>query len=98
MKEHFLYQHNCYRRWYREAGDSAAPELTDPDQLSRESYIVGTPDQCVAAIRALHAELPFEEFIFWTHPPGFPVDRATESLDLFARAVVPQLRESEHGR
>lgn len=98
LKEHFLYQHNCYRRWYREAGDSAAPELTDPDQLSRESYIVGTPDQCVAAIRALNAELPFEEFIFWTHPPGFPVDRATESLDLFARAVVPQLRESEHGR
>ena len=79
-----------YRRWYREAGDSNAPELTSPDDLPRANYIVGTPDDCERAIRALHAELPFDEFIFWACPPGFPVERATRSLELFAREVTPR--------
>jgi len=91
LKEHYLYQHNLYRKWYREAGDSSAPDLTSADQLPRQNYIVGTPDECAAAIRALHAEMPFEEFIFWTHPPGFPVERAMPSLELFRQKVVPQL-------
>jgi probable F420-dependent oxidoreductase len=98
LKEHFLYQHNCYRRWYREAGDSSAPELDDADQLSRTSYIVGTPDQCATAIRELRSELAFDEFIFWTHPPGFPVSAATASLELFAREVIPRFRGSANGR
>lgn len=94
LKPHFLYQHNLYRRWYREAGDSNAPDLVDADQLSRQSHIVGTPDQCATTIRALHQEMPFDEFVFWAHPPGFPVERATESLQLFAKAVVPQFRDA----
>jgi probable F420-dependent oxidoreductase len=94
LKEHFLYQHNLYRKWYREAGDSAAPELSDASQLPRANYIVGTPDDCAAAIRALHREMPFEEFIFWTHPPGFPVEQARASLELFARQVMPKFEAS----
>ena len=90
VKAHYLYQHNLYRRWYREAGDSNAPELTNPDDLPRANYIVGTPDDCERAIRALHAELPFDEFIYWACPPGFPVERATKSLELFAREVIPR--------
>lgn len=92
LKEHFLYQHNLYRRWYSDAGDSTAPELTSADELPRKSYIVGTPDECAAAIRTLHNEMPFEEFIFWTHPPGFPVASSTRSLELFANEVIPQFR------
>jgi probable F420-dependent oxidoreductase len=92
LKEHFLYQHNLYRRWYREAGDSEAPDLASADDLSRDSYMVGTPDQCADTIRKLHRQMPFDEFIFWAHPPGFPVERAAESIELFSRKVIPQLR------
>lgn len=92
IKEHYLYQHNDYRRWYREAGDSDTPDLEDPDELDRDNYICGTPDECEAAIRKLHEEIPFEEFIFWAYPPGFPVDKSTRSIELFAREVMPRFR------
>jgi alkanesulfonate monooxygenase SsuD/methylene tetrahydromethanopterin reductase-like flavin-dependent oxidoreductase (luciferase family) len=92
VKEHLLYQHNLYRRWYREAGDSMVEELENADHLSRSTYIVGTPDDCERAIRELRRELPFDEFIFWAYPPGFPVKRATRSLELFARNVIPRFK------
>lgn len=92
VKSHLLYQHNLYRRWYRQAGDSEAPELSNPDDLPRQTYIVGTPDDCERAIRELQQQLPFDEFVFWSHPPGFPVERATASLELFAREVIPRFR------
>jgi probable F420-dependent oxidoreductase len=92
VKEHLLYQHNLYRRWYREAGDSQVPELASPDDLSRQTYIVGTPEHCERAIRDLQREFRFDEFIFWAFPPGFSVERATRSLALFAREVVPRFR------
>jgi probable F420-dependent oxidoreductase len=90
VKHHFLYQHNLYRRWYREAGDSDAGELTNPDDLPRASYIVGTPDDCEAAIRAMQKDVPFDEFIFWACPPGFSMERSTRSVELFAREVMPR--------
>jgi probable F420-dependent oxidoreductase len=93
VKEHWLYQHNLYRRWYREAGDSTAPELTSADDLPRANYIVGTPDECERAIRQLHREMPFDEFIFWATPPGMSVATSTRSVELFAREVAPRFRE-----
>jgi alkanesulfonate monooxygenase SsuD/methylene tetrahydromethanopterin reductase-like flavin-dependent oxidoreductase (luciferase family) len=90
IKEHYLYQHNLYRRWYREAGDGTVPELSDPDELPRAIYIVGTPDDCARAIEKLRAEVPFDEFIFWAAAPGFPLAKAARSLELFAREVMPR--------
>jgi len=93
VKEHFLYQHNLYRRWYREAGDSDAPDLENADELPRGSYIVGTPDDCARAIAALRAEAPYDEFIFWATPPGLAVEKSTRSVQLFAKEVFPRFRE-----
>ncbi|MBA3887799.1 MAG: LLM class flavin-dependent oxidoreductase [Acidobacteria bacterium] len=90
VKAHYLYQHNLYRRWYREAGDSDAGELTNPDDLPRSSYIVGTPDDCERAIQDLHRDVPFDEFMFWASPPGFPIEQSTRSVELFAREVIPR--------
>lgn len=93
VKEHYLYQHNLYRRWYREAGDSEAGELTNPDDLPRGSYIVGPPDECERAIRQLYADVPFDEFIFWACPPGLPMELSNRSVELFAREVIPRFTD-----
>jgi probable F420-dependent oxidoreductase len=90
LKEHFLYQHNLYRQWYRSAGDSTAPDVKDADQLSRNNYFVGTPDECDKEIREHQRNLSAEEFIFWAHPPGFPVEKSTPSIELFAKEVIPR--------
>ena len=92
IREHYLYQHNDYRRWYREAGDSDSPDLEDPEKLPRDTYICGTPDDCEAAIRELRTQFPFDEFVFWAFPPGFPVQKATRSIQLFHDEVIPRFR------
>ena len=90
IKEHYLYMHNAYRRWYREAGDLDEADLLDPDALPRDTYICGTPDECTEAIERLQQEFPFDEFIFWAQAPGFPIDKSTRSLELFAEEVMPR--------
>jgi alkanesulfonate monooxygenase SsuD/methylene tetrahydromethanopterin reductase-like flavin-dependent oxidoreductase (luciferase family) len=92
LRAHILYQHNLYRQWYRAAGASEAPDIRDADNLPRDSYIVGTPDQCENAIRSLQRQLSAEEFIFWAYPPGFSTRESTSSLELFAREVIPRFR------
>lgn len=90
VRQHLLYQHNLYRRWARDAGDDTAKELTEAAALPRSGYIVGPPEECERAIRELHRRMPFEEFVFWAYPPGFPVSRANRSIELFARSVMPR--------
>ncbi len=92
IRDHYLYQANDYRRWYREAGDAVDPDLEDAEQLDRGNFICGTPNDCEAAIRRLREQIPFEEFVHWAFPPGFPVDKASRSLELFAREVMPRFR------
>lgn len=92
VKAHWQYQHNLYRRWYREAGDSTAPDIGHADDLPRANYFVGTPDQCEAHIRAVQRQLPIDEFIFWAAPPGVTVEASNRSVELFAREVAPRFR------
>ena len=92
LKVHFLYQHNLYRRWYKASGDSDASELDSADALPRENYVVDTPDRCASAIRAVKEKLQADEFVFWSGPPGYPIDKATSSLELFAREVMPRFK------
>jgi alkanesulfonate monooxygenase SsuD/methylene tetrahydromethanopterin reductase-like flavin-dependent oxidoreductase (luciferase family) len=93
VKEHYLYSYNGYRRWYAEGGDSTAPTLDDPDALPRDRYLVGTPDDVVAAIQALRAQVPFDRLFFWARPPGLSLEESYRSLELFARDVMPRLAE-----
>jgi probable F420-dependent oxidoreductase len=94
--EYLLYQFNGYRKWFSDAGDddSHGAGLTDPSVLSRDHYFVGTPDDIVASIKASQQRFGYEELIFWARPPGMPIEASTASLELIARHVLPELRES----
>jgi len=91
VKEHYLYSYNCYRRWYAESGDPTGPPLDDPDELPRDRYVVGTPDDVVAAILALHERVRFDRLFFWARPPGLSREESDRSLELFAGEVIPRL-------
>jgi alkanesulfonate monooxygenase SsuD/methylene tetrahydromethanopterin reductase-like flavin-dependent oxidoreductase (luciferase family) len=92
VKEHYLYMHNLYRRWYREAGDSNETELDRAEELPRNMYFVGTPEECARAIESLRQQIPFDEFIFWASPPGMSTEKTGRSVELFAREVIPRFR------
>ncbi len=95
IKPHVLYSVQNYARWFKSAG---MPVLGDPpadaDELqARGLCLCGTPDQIEAAIRAAHEQAPFERHRFWAILPGLEPTVATRSIELFAREVIPRLRD-----
>jgi probable F420-dependent oxidoreductase len=91
-----LHQHNMYSDWYDEGGGTVASisrrRLSDPEQLPRERFVIGTPDQCVQEVRRFHEMVPFTHFAFWAQLPGVDPNRSLESMRLFATEVMPRLR------
>lgn len=93
--EHFLYQFNEYRRWGYGGGDGrSTAEVADVSALSDVQYFVGTPDDVVDAILRAQTEIGFEDLMFWSRPPGMPIEAANRSLELIARDVLPAVREA----
>ena len=90
---HLLYQNNVYAQWAREAGDPNARQgdLTDPAQLPKDSFLIGTPEQVLVELKAVFAEGPVTEVIFWARPPGMTLDDSSASLQLIADQVLPAL-------
>ena len=91
VKEHYLYVHQTYQRWFAEAGDVAqlADPIGDADLLSRDTHLVGTPEMVIEAIERRRRTHPFERLIFWARPPGLPIELSSASLELFASRVIP---------
>jgi probable F420-dependent oxidoreductase len=91
VQEHYLYAANRYRQWSA-AGNAEHPHrpLKQADELSRDSYLVGTPDMVAQEISRLRQALPFDRLIFWARPPGLSVASSSRSLELFAQQVLPR--------
>jgi probable F420-dependent oxidoreductase len=97
LKAHALYQLQNYAAWFKAAGQPAFgdPPVDIADLESRGLYLCGTPDQIVASIRQAHEAAPFDRHFFWAIWPGVDVAMANRSIELFAREVIPQLRDLE---
>jgi alkanesulfonate monooxygenase SsuD/methylene tetrahydromethanopterin reductase-like flavin-dependent oxidoreductase (luciferase family) len=85
VAEHFLYQYNRYREW---GGD---PQLERAADLPRERYIVGSPEEVAAGIRAIHERTRCDRLYFWARPPGLDIELGNRSLELFAKEVIPRV-------
>jgi alkanesulfonate monooxygenase SsuD/methylene tetrahydromethanopterin reductase-like flavin-dependent oxidoreductase (luciferase family) len=93
----FLYQQRKYAEW--DAGEERAegyleddPELTGLDAV-RERMLIGTPEEVVDRLAALHAGFPLHELVFWARLPGVPHDMAVAHLERLAARVMPAVRE-----
>ena len=52
-------------------------------------YIIGDPDFAIRTIKEYESELNPSEIVCWMHMPGIPGRDALESMELFAREVMP---------
>ena len=90
---HVRYQINLYNEWLTKAGQDLFPYLPDDAALKQSGLLqILTPDAAVRAIADYVAETPIERYYTWTVPPGFPVTRMNEHLELFATKVMPHFR------
>ncbi|CAN5747617.1 LLM class flavin-dependent oxidoreductase [soil metagenome] len=94
VKDHYFYVYQTYQRWFAEAGDltQVGQALTEPDQLSRDTHIVGTPEMVIETIERRRESHPFDRLIFWARPPGLDIDKSSRSLELFATQVLPHFQ------
>jgi probable F420-dependent oxidoreductase len=92
VKDHYRYAASRYRQWNAAADARAAADPPEePSELSREDYLVGTPEMVAAGIVRLREAVPFDRLIFWARPPGLSIERSSRSLELFAQQVLPRL-------
>jgi alkanesulfonate monooxygenase SsuD/methylene tetrahydromethanopterin reductase-like flavin-dependent oxidoreductase (luciferase family) len=89
VKEHILYQYNRYREWYAAGGDTPAATASSPDELPRERYLIGTPEDVIEGIKSLQERHRFDRLFFWARPPGLGIEQSQHSLELFAERVLP---------
>lgn len=54
--------------------------------------VIGSPDTVTEGLKAIQAEIPFDELLVVTYFGDIPLDKAIKSQDLFARHVMPRLR------
>lgn len=95
MSPHLLHQINNYMAWFRDAGTPYfGTELlaSVQDLKTRSPYVICTPEECVATLQEYFALVQLERYFFWAIPPGLPPRRAFESLELFAKRVIPHFR------
>lgn len=93
---HLLYHERSYQGWFKQDGlaheRQVAQPLASPDELPRERYILGPPEEVVGRIRDLQATYGFTELIMWGRLPGMPIEVARRSLERFGREVLPALQ------
>lgn len=88
---HVLYQLQMYTRWANDAGMELFPYMENEAQIRESGLLqVVSPAQAVDMIGTYAEETGIERYYTWTIPPGYPAERMTEHLALFASEVIPK--------
>jgi alkanesulfonate monooxygenase SsuD/methylene tetrahydromethanopterin reductase-like flavin-dependent oxidoreductase (luciferase family) len=85
------YRMRRYDQWAQEAGD-AVTEFRDPDRIPQR-WIVGDAAHCANEISAFVAAYGITDLVTWAAPPGMRPARMNDSLEKFARHVMPRLKQ-----
>src|SRR5690242_885805 len=80
----------------RDAGGEG-PALR-PEDMDRDRYLVGTPDEVADRLIALYREAPFDHLAFWGRLPGLTAARAAAATRLFAAEVAPRVAAAAGGQ
>lgn len=90
------YQASRYAEWGADP-HAEKPHPLRPEDLDRERYFVGAPDEVAGRLAKLHAESPYDHLCFWGRLPGVSHEAALENMRLFADRVAPKVREAVVG-
>ena len=93
---HLQFQINVYAEWTKKAGIPGMPLVPPVPNLEALKasgiFQVMTPDAAIKTIREYSEAVPVERFYCWTVPPGYPVRKMDEHLELMATQVMPHFR------
>jgi len=91
---HLLGKYRDYAKWGQ---DDAMPddESFDKDfeELTRNRFILGSPEDCYEQLRPYWQELGINHVIFRTHWAGMPLETALDSMRLISDELLPELKK-----
>ena len=92
MAPHVAYHINMYASW--SGTTQSYPRIDDPAALKSYPgfFTVITPDEAVSRIKAAAKKVPVERWYTMVRPPGYPLEKARQNLELFATHVIPYFR------
>jgi alkanesulfonate monooxygenase SsuD/methylene tetrahydromethanopterin reductase-like flavin-dependent oxidoreductase (luciferase family) len=73
-------------------GSQDATPVNQLDALKRDRFIIGNPDECIAAIRRFVDAFGMDHLICRLYFPGMPHEHILRELDLLANEVFPAFR------
>lgn len=86
-----------YRDYAKWGQDDVMPddESFDKDfeDLVRDRFILGSPEECYEQLRPYWEELGINHFCFRTHWAGMPLSTALQSMRLISDELLPELRK-----
>lgn len=95
IKEDVTYTAKGYASWGSMV-DREGNLLSDPDDpilydIARDQSIIGTPEECIEAIKQYKDELPIDNLICRFKFPGISHEEAMRSMRLFVEQVLPEV-------
>jgi probable F420-dependent oxidoreductase len=92
MAHHVAYHINMYASW--SGTTQSYPRIDDVAALKSYPgfFTVVTPQEAVSRIKAAAEKVPVERWYTMVRPPGYPLEKARENLELFATRVIPHFR------
>ena len=102
IEKHLTHRVETYRQWYEKAGDfkeTGSGDFVDKGLVARQDDtlggILGTPEEIYDSVMEFVARAPYSEVISWISPTGLDAETSMESIRLFAREVLPELKKIE---
>ena len=90
---HLMYWFNSYAKWFEGTDTRPWPHIKEAEELrSRHLVNVATPEAVTAALNQRVSEVPLEMYTMMLSPPGIAMNVVIESIELFARKVMPNFR------
>jgi alkanesulfonate monooxygenase SsuD/methylene tetrahydromethanopterin reductase-like flavin-dependent oxidoreductase (luciferase family) len=92
---YLIQKYKAYADWGLDKPMPKGESLSVPyEELVRDRFIVGTPEECRAEIRRYHDALAVNYFLLRPQWPGVPQKRVLEQIELIGQDVIPALRST----
>ena len=86
-----------YRDYAKWGQDDAMPEDEsfdkDFDDLTKDRFVLGSPEECYEQLRPYWQEVGVNHLIFRTHWAGMPTETALDSMRMISQELLPELRK-----
>jgi alkanesulfonate monooxygenase SsuD/methylene tetrahydromethanopterin reductase-like flavin-dependent oxidoreductase (luciferase family) len=90
---HLAYKYGTYSAWGQDKALPDKDSFTQPlEELARERFIIGSPDDCLQQLHWWRDEIGVNYFVLRSHWAGMPLEIALSSLSLLSNEVLPALR------